>query len=312
MELTHVATLLAHQSGAVSRRQLLDAGATDTDLRRWERQRRLRRVHPGVYVDHTGELTWETRAWAAVLCHWPAALTHQSCVERSGAVVHVAVDGARNPRPTRGVRVHRLTDLEERAQWNLSPPRVRLEDAVLSLCGGYDDRVRALALVADVCRRRVTTPARLAAALARRPRVRHRAWLLEVLQEAADGVQSVLESSYVRRVERPHGLPRADRQRRERTEAGIVYRDAAYDEWRLLVELDGRIGHELSNDRWDDQERDLLVAADGVMTLRLGWRHCETTPCLTAARLARVLRARGWRGHPSPCSSGGCAVAASV
>jgi hypothetical protein len=37
------------------------------------------------------------------------------------------------------------------------------------------------------------------------------------------------------------------------------------------------------------------------MTLRLGWRHCEVTPCRTAARLAVVLRRRGWTGLPRPC-----------
>ena len=37
-------------------------------------------VHPGVYVNHTGELTWLQRAWAAVLFAWPAALSHDSAL----------------------------------------------------------------------------------------------------------------------------------------------------------------------------------------------------------------------------------------
>jgi hypothetical protein len=131
--------------------------------------------------------------------------------------------------------------------------------------------------------------------------VPHRAWLLGVLQEAADGVQSLLEASYRRRVERAHGLPRPDRQRHERTEDGVVYRDATYERFRMIIELDGRIGHERSNDKWDDQDRDLLAATDDRVTLRLGWRHCEVTPCRTAARLAMVLRHRGWRGTPRLC-----------
>ena len=259
-------------------------------------------MHQRVYADHTGGLTWEQRAWAAVLYYWPAALTHRSCWERAGEVVHVAVDASRSPRPLDGVRLHRLSGFDQRVQWNLAPPRVRLEDAALSVCDGYQDRVRALALVSDLCRDRVTTPARLASELARRPRVRNRSWLSQVLQEAADGVQSVLEGTFVRRVERPHGLPRPDRQRRERTAAGIVYRDASYRRYRLVVELDGRVGHEPGTSRWNDHDRDLLAATDDVMTLRLGWRQCETTPCHTAARLARVLQARGWRGQPRSCS----------
>jgi hypothetical protein len=303
MDLSRFASLLRHQCGVISRRQLSEGGAGDHDVRRWERQRLLRRVHHGVYADHTGPLTWEQRAWAAVLCHWPAALSHQSCLETPGDVIHVAVDASRHPRSTSEVRVHRLADFHDRVQWNLSPPRIRLEDAALATCLRHGDRVRALALVSDLCRRRRTTPARLAAELARRTRVKHRSWLLQVLQEAADGVQSLLEDSYRRRVELAHGLPRAERQLRQRTADGIVYRDAPYPDFRFVVELDGRVGHELSDDRWDDQDRDLLVAADeDVMTVRLGWRHCETTACRTAARLARVLQSRGWTGRPRACS----------
>ena len=301
MDLRGCREQLENQSGVVSRRQLVEGGANDADIRRWVRRKELRRVHTGVYVNHTGPLTWSNRAWAAVLFHWPAALTHESAVNRAGDVVHVAVDATRSPSRLKGVRVHRLVGLASRVQWNLGPPRVRVEDALLSMCSRTDSRVDALALVSDACRRRLTTPGRLAAELARRPRVRHRRWLLQVLQEAADGVQSLLESSYRRRVERAHALPRPDRQRHERTEDGIVYRDVRYDRYLLVVELDGRLGHELSGDRWDDQDRDLLVAGDDVMTLRLGWRHSETTPCRTAGRLATVLRRRGWQGRPVGC-----------
>lgn len=301
MEITDAAELLEHQSGVVSRRQLLEHGAADFDLRRWVRTRQLRRVHPGVYVSHTGPLTWENRAWAAVLLHWPAALTHQSCIDRTGETIHVAVDAARTPSSRAGIRVHRLVGLANRVQWHLGPPRVHLEDALLGVCDGVLDRTRALALVSDACRRRVTTPGRLADELARHQRVRHRAWLREVLHDAAIGVQSLLEHTYERRVERAHGLPRAERQVREHTADGVVYRDATYRQYGVVVELDGRLGHELSRDRWNDQDRDLLVAAEAVVTLRLGWRHCDQTPCRTASRLGRVLQRRGWTGRPHGC-----------
>jgi hypothetical protein len=301
MKLHEFRDLLENQSGVISRRQLVAAGATDNDIRRWVRRRELSRVHTGVYVNHTGPLTWSSRAWAAVLFHWPAALTNESSVNRAGHPIHVAIDASRTPTRLPAVQVHQLVGLADRVQWNLAPPRVRLEDALLSLCGGADSRVEALVLVSDACRRRVTTPARLAAELTRRRHVRHRRWLLAVLQEAADGVQSLLEDSYRRRVERAHGLPRPDRQRRERTEDGIVYRDVRYERFQLVVELDGRLGHELNNDKWDDQDRDLLVAGEDIMTLRLGWRHSESTPCRTAGRLGRVLVRRGWRGRLKAC-----------
>jgi len=47
--------------------QALAAGLVDHDLQRLVRRRDLTRLLRGVYVDHTGEPTWQQRAWAAVL-----------------------------------------------------------------------------------------------------------------------------------------------------------------------------------------------------------------------------------------------------
>lgn len=301
MDLRDVRDLLEHQDGVVSRRQLLANGATDPDIRRWLRRRELTRIHNGVFVNHTGPLTWANRAWAAVLFYWPAALTNESAVYRAGETIHVAVDHSRTPTKLAGVRVHRLVNIDGRSQWHTSPPRIRLEDALLSMCGVAKTRMAALSLVTDACRRRMTTPARLARELEQQEQLTGRRWLLAVLAEASQGVQSVLESSYRRNVERAHGLPRPDRQLSEHTEDGRVYRDARYQRFALVIELDGRIGHELSHDRWDDQDRDLLAATDALLTLRLGWRHTESTPCRTAGRLALVLQARGWEGQPRAC-----------
>ena len=304
MDLSAFRGLLDDQAGVVSRRELLEGGATDNDIRRWVRRRELRRVHSGVYVNHTGPLTWANRAWAAVLFYWPAALAHASAVNRAGDVIHVAIDEPLSPVRLPGTRVHRLVRFEERVQWNASPPRVRLEDALLSMAGEAGTRADALALVSDACRRRTTTPWRLAQELRERPRVRNRAWLLAVLEEAGSGVQSLLESAYRRRVERAHGLPTPERQARERTVDGVVYRDIRYRRFGVVVELDGRVGHELSRDRWNDQDRDLVAATGRTLTVRLGWRHADVTPCRTAARMAVVLQSRGWTGSPHPCGTG--------
>ena len=63
--------LLADQDGVVSRRQAHEVGVTDNDLRRLLRGRHLTRLHSGVYLDHTGEPSWQQLAWAAVLCAGP-------------------------------------------------------------------------------------------------------------------------------------------------------------------------------------------------------------------------------------------------
>ena len=67
-------------------------------LRRGE----LFRVHPGVYVNHNGPLTWDQRAWAAVHAHWPAALARQSALPSppEDGPIHVAIDRKRTVQPS--------------------------------------------------------------------------------------------------------------------------------------------------------------------------------------------------------------------
>jgi hypothetical protein len=56
----------------------------------------------------------------------------------------------------------------------------------------------------------------------------------------AEGAKSLMEVSYVRWVEQPHGLPRASMQVRD----GIIRRDFEYEAWLVVLEVDGVLGHE--------------------------------------------------------------------
>ena len=114
----------------------------------------------------------------------------------------------------------------------------------------------------------------------------------------------MLERSYVSGVERRHGLPRGSRQHRERGRRGIVYRDVLYEGFGVVVELDGYAWHSDPVARASDMSRDLDAAADGLLTVRLGWTHAHDGACGTAKTLARVLQIRGWRGSPRPCGQG--------
>ena len=51
------------------------------------------------------------------------------------AVVHVAVARSRHLVAPPGVRLHRSAVLLDNVRWNLGPPRVRYEDAVLDAAG---------------------------------------------------------------------------------------------------------------------------------------------------------------------------------
>lgn len=306
------------QEGVVSRRQVRAHGYDDSFIETRLRRKDWARVHRGVYVDHTGSPTWKQRAWAAVLVTWPSALCDESALVLAGLrspdnaalrppVLHVAVDQGRRVDKVAGVRIHRVTDLGRVVQPSRSLPRVRLEHALLDVASAAREDAVAIAVLADACQAGRTTPARLAAHLRDRIRLPRRRFLLQVLEDVAAGAHSVLEHRYLTRVERPHGLPTAMRQRRVKPGRAACYRDVEYLATATIVELDGRLGHEWQRDRWDDLNRDIDSAVTGDLTVRLGWQQV-LDPCRTAARVAALLTARGWAGELRPCGPG-CAAA---
>ncbi|MDT9593658.1 hypothetical protein RDV89_11310 [Nocardioides zeae] len=306
-----VRALLASQDDVVSRAQLLRT-APAWQVRRWIERGALVPVHPGVYVAHNGPTTWQQRAWAAVLVTWPAALHGVSALRAAdgpgrrrhddAGPIHVAVgrDRALAPRP--GVRVHRLARLDQGVQWNLGPPRQCYEEASLTVALLEPRRIDGIAVLAAGVQNRRTVARRLAENLASRPRVADRAFWRGILEDVAAGSCSVLERGYLERVERAHGLPVFDRQVRERTPSGVVYRDAALGG--VVIELDGRLHHDSASSRDRDMERDLDAAVDGLVTLRLSYGQVYDRACATARRISAVLRDRGWSGRPRACGVG--------
>ncbi len=251
--------LLRKQDGVITRAQLLALGAKQTDLDRMVRRRELSRVHAGVYVEHTGEPTWRQRAWAAV---WPTTPPHwlagRPCGPRGvrghdpsgSAPIVVCVDRRRSVRRRDGIHVTFVSGFEERCQLHKSPPRLRVDHALVYEAAARDRPDSALAVLADAVQQGVTTPARLASTLEMHPTLRHRRLLTEILRDVAAGAYSVLEHRYLVDVERPHGLPVGDRQRRVKPGKTVAYRDVDYIDLGTGVELDGRIGHEQPLDRW--------------------------------------------------------------
>jgi hypothetical protein len=154
--------------------------------------------------------------------------------------------------------------------------------------------------VLDACRQRRTTPERLLAELDRLRQLPRRGLLVQILRDAVGGVESFLELTYLRKVERAHGLPVGARQVRVSDDHGTVYRDVEYEDYGLAVELDGRAGHENVRSRWRDMDRDNAALMAAKPTLRFGYQLVRD-PCTAAAQVATVLRAHGWRGSATAC-----------
>jgi len=126
--------------------------------------------------------------------------------------------------------------------------------------------------------------------------------LAAALDDAAAGCHSPLELRYFRDVERRHGLPRGVRQRARSRRGGRWYDDVSYDEFRTVVELDGRVAHP-EDRRWRDMARDNAGVASGRSVLRYGPADVTVRPCAVASQVAAVLRRNGWPGAPTPCGA---------
>ena len=101
-------------------------------------------------------------------------------------------------------------------------------------------------------------------------------------------------------VERPHGLPEARRQRVVLMSGNRRRTDNDYEPFALVVELDGRLGHE-GQGVFRDRTRDNITTVSGRATLRFGWADVDTKACEVAQDVAVLLWSRGWRGKLKRC-----------
>lgn len=309
----NVEWLLDIQAGVVSRRQVLEHGWTDHDIERKVRRREWRRAAAGVFVRHTGPLTWEERGWVAVLRLAPAVLDADSALRahlgprwrghRDDVPIRVAIEHTRRVHPVPGVRIRRVRGLAELITGHPAPPAIALEHAVIAGLATRRTDLDRVELLAQVLRSRRTTPDLLRRAIGEHCRVPRRSWLLSVVDDIGNGTNSVLEHGYLTLVERPHGLPAACRQVREVVLGALVVRDVEYVAQGVVVELDGRADHSTATDRDRDLARDLAAARSGRATIRLGWGQVFDHSCRTAAQVVEILHDRGWTGRATTCRS---------
>ncbi|HEY0238156.1 MAG TPA: type IV toxin-antitoxin system AbiEi family antitoxin domain-containing protein [Friedmanniella sp.] len=297
---------LADQQGkVVSREQALAHGVSDRVLARLVEQRSWRRLSTGVYLTVDIEPTFLARAWAGILIGgdgarlgYSAAARLDRLTDQDPQVVTVLVRHGRGLLGRDGWQFVRERPGVRDAVVRGDPPRTTVEDTVLDLCATARPEDVVGWLTVAVQRHR-TTPRRLLRALAGRRRYPRRALVEGLLSDVEVGAQSPLEVTYLRDVERAHGLNAlVSRQLPSPTHRAV--RDVCYLDFGVVVELDGRLGHtELG--RFRDMNRDNLAGLDGLLTLRYGAGDLHGRPCSVAAQVARALQQRGWTGLPTRC-----------
>jgi len=300
-----------HQSGVVTSRQLIDLGGDRAWLSRQVTSGRWQRLHRGVLLTHSGPVSWDSRATAALLyagkhaslSHDAAAYLH-GMTRRAPDTIDVTIPADRRVTPGDGLVLHHRSHLPVMTG---RPLRTALPDTALDLVARAESDDDALGWLCEAVRAGAT-PGQLRRRLATRPRLRNSALIRELLAEVAAGVESPLEGRYHRDVERAHGLPTSELQVRQVLGGTWIRADRIYRGFGLRVELDGRLAHpggRTDKDTWRDNLA-LLHAAE--LTLRYRWYHARITPCATTGQVLLGLRRREPDLPAHPCTKPSCTV----
>lgn len=296
--------MLAARGQVVARGQAVNCGLTADTMQSRVRGSHWQRLYRGVYASFSGQPDRAVRMWGALLRVGPGAVfSHQSAAEIHGfgnlasPMIHVTVPAERHPgRRSKipGVVIHRSSSLDRTRHPVSSVPITRVEDTVLDLITRSADFEEKFDWVGRAVGERLTTPDRILEALRQRRKFPDRREAELALGYARGGIMSWLELQWVIGVERPHGLPAAQRQVQVRQETGNRYLDNLYEAYRVCVELDGRAAHPESEQRRDNARDRWNLAHENVVTMRFDTESLVEQPrkCEAAAALARVLRGR--------------------
>ncbi|MDX6675613.1 MAG: hypothetical protein QOH11_3031 [Solirubrobacteraceae bacterium] len=285
-----IARIAARQYGVVTRAQLVAAGLGRGSIEHRVAERRLHRVHRGVYlVGHVSAPPLAREMAAVLACGPDAVLSHQSAasmwslLSREGAEVHVTV-AERDPGNHPGIRLHRarrLHRIDVRRCQRIpvtAPARTLLDLAALI---PLRDLERA---VEEARVRRLVRPRQLLDALERSPGRRGAGALRGLLDGEPALTRSEAETRMLGLLRAARLAPSAVNARVGRYEVDFLWRAQ-----RLVVEVDGYAYHGTRAGFERDRARDAELQAAGYRVIRVTWRQLVDAPEAVIARIAQAL-----------------------
>lgn len=297
--LQRVLAIGRRQGGVISRRQVYAAGMTRSALRAQLAGGRWQKTGRQTVAIHTGELTEEGDWWRAVLEVGPrAALGGVTALIAAGlrnyeeTWLHVIAPKSARPRHPSGVVVHesrrfREADVETDGVRRMKPAVAAVHAALWAV----SDKQAVLILVMTA-QQKLATTSELTDAMVPIRRHTRRRLIRRHLHDIGGGSESLGELDVLAGLRR-RGLPEPERQPARRLSNGKVYLDVEWEEWGLVLELDGG-QHDAPEQRAADTFRDLEVTAGGSTVLRVPvfvWRLDEEG---VLDRLTAVFISRGW------------------
>jgi very-short-patch-repair endonuclease len=305
--------LSRRQAGVLRRDQLRSAGWSDASVRRAVERGELRAVGHRALLVAAVPPTWNQRAWVALAQAAPGAvISHRSAsqLHRVGRISVSAIDVA-EPEATNhgasGPSLHRTTALlAEHTTVVDGLPVTTLARTIFDLAGLVSParRRRGLpSLTAAQVERALDDALVRGLALGQLEQVlavlggRGRPGTVltrDLVEERSDGrapTASELED-LVRCVLRTYGVPDPDRQVPLGAEDRTGFVDFAYRRERVVIEADGRQHHTALLDAEHDRWRDLRLAADGYVVVRITQRQLRREPARFATGVLDLLARR--------------------
>lgn len=284
------------QHGVITLQQAYEAGLTPGAVRARHKSGHWQRLHRGVYLTHSGPVSDEAAAHGVLLAAGPeAVLGHRSALWAWGlqsvpARWTVLVPHGRR-RQVVGAELVRQRGMPSARLVN-GFRTTSVQCAVVDLAdvpGATVDDI--IAITAKVCQKGFTSPERVVKELASRPSHRMRRQLRLILGDVEEGVESLAEHRFLKRVVRRHRLPGFVMQ----VVTGRSRADFLNEEFAVCAEIDGLAFH--AGGFRSDRRRDRKASARGFLTVRATWWDVEDEPCDLARDLAQTLAQRGWPDH---------------
>ena len=292
--------MAGHQSGTASRIQLYAAGVTRHEVRANVEAGRWQSIGRQSLLLHGGPISRDSLEWAAVFEAGPRAFLDGASSLVAGGLRNFDVDRVRVSVP-RGARIRRVRgiDVRQTRRWaadDLAPgpgvPRSRNPvAAVRAALWAKSDKQAALLLTMAV-QQGLTTPEQLALEMRRVRRDRRRTFINTVILDLLGGVRSLGELDVARELRR-RGLPEPTRQLLRKGPNGTYYLDLIWDDWGVVVEIDG-IHHSWAQNVVGDALRQNDVTLKNATVLRLPLLGLRVAADEFFAQVWQALVDAGW------------------